>query len=153
MTAEPVPPVTIPTQQSRYRVLIAGHVRPLRRAYTHVLLGHGFDVTSAADGAEALEMLDAACPDVILAEALMPVLDGIMLIEALRGRDVPVPVVVAAEDESLRAQAMRAGAHGYLVVPFGPQALLAALSGPAARGRMLRDRAPVARGRHRRGAA
>lgn len=143
----------IPTQQSRHRVLLAGHVRPLRRAYTHVLLGHGYDVTSTVDGAEALEMLDAARPDVILAEALMPVLDGIGLIETLRGRQIPVPVIIAAENESLRGQSLRAGAHGYLVVPFGPQALLAALSRPAARGRLLRERIPAPRDGRGRGAA
>lgn len=147
MTTPHVPDVTsIPTQRTRHRVLLAGHRPPLRRAYAHVLLAGGYDVTTAADGAEALELLDAARPDVILAEASMPVLDGISLVRLLRAQVIRVPVVLTADDRSQRRQARQAGADGYLVAPFGPQALIAALAGPAIRGRVLRDR-PVARRR------
>lgn len=153
MTTPYPPHAAIPARRSRHRVLLAGHRPVLRRAYAQVLLAHGFDVTSAADGAEALELLDAARPDVVLAEATMPVLDGISLVRAMRVQAVWIPVVVVAENEALRRCALRAGADGYLVAPFGPQALVASLGDPAARGRLLRDAPPRRRPARRRGVA
>ena len=66
------------------RVLVADGVAPTRWSYVGLLRGAGARVTEARDGVEALELARAQRPDVILADMVMPRLDGLGLCAALR---------------------------------------------------------------------
>jgi len=97
-----------------------------------ILSGSGYRVTAAANGAEALEKVRAELPDMIVADILMPVMDGFELCRAWRAdellKDVPFVFYTATytdpRDEQL---AMRLGADRFLVKPQEPDVLLATL--------------------------
>jgi two-component system chemotaxis sensor kinase CheA len=78
-----------------------------------------YSVSEAVDGADALQVIARACPDLLLTDLDMPVMDGLTLIERVRGNQATahLPVVVfstrgSAEDEH---RALQAGANVYLV--------------------------------------
>jgi two-component system, chemotaxis family, chemotaxis protein CheY len=83
----------------------------------------------AANGAEALEAIRAAAPDIVLSDWNMPQMSGFELIQALRaeGNPVKVGLVTSESDPGLREQALQAGALFVLAKPFTPDAVKAAL--------------------------
>ena len=91
-------------------------------------------VGEARDGVEALEQTKKLLPDVVLMDLLMPVMDGIRAIEAIR-REIPETEVVALtsvlEDVSI-AEAVRAGAIGYLLKDTEAHELRRAIKAAAA---------------------
>ncbi|HUA94591.1 MAG TPA: response regulator transcription factor [Acidimicrobiales bacterium] len=100
------------------RVLIADDQRVVRDGLATIVGGFpGTEVVGlAADGVEALELLEATGPDVVLMDLRMPRLDGVEATRAIHERHGAVPVVVLttyADDESVVA-ALSAGAVGYL---------------------------------------
>lgn len=74
-------------------------------------------VADASDGDEALEVIGRSTPDVVLLDLRMPRRDGIATLQALRGRgdETPVLVLTTFDDDELVLQALRSGAHGYLL--------------------------------------
>lgn len=74
-------------------------------------------VGHAADGDEALVLVERHRPDVLLLDLRMPGRDGLATLTALRerGDEVPVLVLTTFDDEELVLDALRAGAHGYLL--------------------------------------
>ncbi|MFG2062385.1 response regulator [Micromonospora sp. NPDC048871] len=74
-------------------------------------------VGEAADGREALAVIERTAPDVILLDLRMPRFDGIWTIEQLQaaGIDIPVLVLTTFNDDALVLAALRAGARGYLL--------------------------------------
>lgn len=90
-----------------------------------ILSGEGYDVMSAASGAEALEAVARQHPLLILLDMRMPVMDGWAVARALRGQGISVPIVVMTAAESAKRWADEVGAQGYLAKPFGLDELLA----------------------------
>ena len=88
------------------------------------LEGEGLTVRTAANGAEALEMLDEVAPALILLDMRMPVLDGWGFAERLRERQSSYPIVVMTAAESARRWAEEIGATGYIAKPFDVNELL-----------------------------
>ncbi len=88
-----------------------------------------FDCERAENGAEALERLQVAVPDVVVTDVMMPVMDGADLLDEIRARPelagVPVIVLTAVAEHSLRLQLLGAGAQDFLTKPFEPEELLA----------------------------
>jgi diguanylate cyclase (GGDEF)-like protein len=82
----------------------------------------GFRVEEAADGAQALSMLKRLKPDVILMDAVMPVMDGFTACakvqELPEGRSIPVLMITALEDNSSVERAFAAGASDYIPKPI-----------------------------------
>jgi CheY-like chemotaxis protein len=76
------------------RVLVVDHDPDVRRLARRVLEQHGYTVTTAGDGVEALARIDLASPDLLLADLMMPRLDGLSLIDQLRQRDVAFPIMI-----------------------------------------------------------
>jgi PAS domain S-box-containing protein len=99
------------------------------RDYVQRLLGAHFDVETAPDGERALDLARRAPPDLVLADVMMPRLDGFGLLRSLREdpatRDVPVILLSARAGEEARVEGLAAGADDYLVKPFGARELLA----------------------------
>jgi len=133
------------------RVLIADDQRVVRDGLATIVGGFpGSEVVAlAADGAEALELVAATTPDVVLMDLRMPHLDGVEATRAVHERHPGIPVVVLttyADDESIVA-ALSAGAVGYLTKDAARddirRALEAAVAGqavldPAAQAALLR---------------
>src|SRR4051794_41427347 len=83
----------------------------------------GFAVVCASGGRAALEAVKAVRPAVVLLDLTMPDLDGLDVLERLRGAgdDVPVCVLSAREQVSDRVRGLEAGADDHLVQPLAPE--------------------------------
>jgi PAS domain S-box-containing protein len=126
----------------RGRVLVADDNADLRQ-YLKRLLGARHDVSVVSDGEAALRAVREAPPDLVLADVMMPRLDGFALLERLRGdpktRDVPVILLSARAGEESRVEGLEAGADDYLVKPFGARELLARVDGHLQLARLRRE--------------
>ncbi|HVK93997.1 MAG TPA: EAL domain-containing protein [Noviherbaspirillum sp.] len=104
------------------QVLIVDDDRSTRSSLRHTLQRDGFRVEEAADGAQALQMLKRMQPDVILMDAVMPVMDGFTACARVRemsnGRAIPVLMITALEDNVSVERAFAAGASDYIPKPI-----------------------------------
>jgi DNA-binding response OmpR family regulator len=87
----------------------------------------GFEVSVAADGAQALEMVAANKPDVLVLDVLMPRIDGREVLRQLRsaGNWIPILLLTQVGEAGERAMALEEGADDYLNKPFDPHELVA----------------------------
>ena len=117
---------------ARPRVLLADDNADMR-GYLGSLLAGTYDVRAVGDGAAALAAARAQVPDLILADVMMPELDGFALLRALRAdpatREIPVMLLSARAGEESAIEALHAGADDYLVKPFSARELLARVRG------------------------
>ncbi|MGH8670507.1 MAG: putative bifunctional diguanylate cyclase/phosphodiesterase, partial [Burkholderiales bacterium] len=108
-------------------VLIVDDDRGMRIALRNAMERGGFQVEEAADGAQALSICERLSPDVVLMDAVMPVMDGFTACSKLRqlpGRsDLPVLIVTALDDEASVERAFAAGASDYIPKPVHFQVL------------------------------
>ncbi|MEZ5092740.1 response regulator transcription factor [Nocardioides sp.] len=114
---------------ARPRVLVVDDDQAVRESLRRSLEFNGYDVTMAADGAQALAGVGTANPDVVVMDVMMPTLDGIAATKALRaaGNDVPILVLTARDAVGDRVEGLDAGADDYLTKPFALAELLARL--------------------------
>jgi two-component system chemotaxis response regulator CheY len=89
------------------------------------LSSEGYRVLMAANGKEALEILDREHPSVILLDLMMPVMDGWQFVQELehRGRR-DVPLLILSADRSVQGHAQQLRANGHLAKPFDLDELL-----------------------------
>ena len=89
---------------------------------------HGFEVMEANDGREALECISEFRPQLVVTDLMMPVMDGVELIERLRAdpetADVPVVAITADATEQAERKARAAGAVDFITKPIDLPALL-----------------------------
>lgn len=109
------------------RVLVVDDSKVIRQLIRVNLELEGFEVVTAADGAECLEMVQQVRPDVVTLDVVMPRLDGLRTAARLREdpetRDLRIAIVSACTHLDLeRGEA--AGVDGYLGKPFEPVALV-----------------------------
>ncbi|MFE5396182.1 SpoIIE family protein phosphatase [Streptomyces sp. NPDC056568] len=125
--ADPSGYATAPTVSAR--VLVADDNADMREYLTRLLDGAGYEVDTADDGLAALEAVRADAPDLVISDVMMPGLDGLGLVAALRTdpRTVSVPVVLlsARAGQEASIEGLQAGADDYLVKPFAAAELLA----------------------------
>ncbi len=109
----------------RQRVLIVEDDAPARRGMADLLSLWGYEVATAGDGAEALERAAEEPPAVVVSDLVMPGMDGLALLTALRVDHPDVPVVMLTGQGSIETavQAMKEGAYDYLTKPLDPARL------------------------------
>ncbi|MDF3983540.1 sigma-54 dependent transcriptional regulator [Luteibacter sp. PPL201] len=102
------------------RILVVDNEAKMRRILELSLKAMGHEVAQAADGQEALGMIDAGAFDLVLTDLRMPRLDGIGLLTALRDADNDVPVIVMTAYGTIETAvaAMKVGAADYIIRPF-----------------------------------
>ena len=104
------------------RVVIADDSRVMRQIVIRTLrqAGYDWDITEAADGALALEVVTEEQPDLVLSDWNMPNMTGIELLRALRagGDDVPFGFVTSEGSPEMRGEAEAAGALFLVAKPF-----------------------------------
>jgi DNA-binding response OmpR family regulator len=124
------------------RILIADDNADMRD-YLQRLFGQSYQVEVVADGRAALERIQANPPDLVLADVMMPELDGFGLLAAIRGdathRSIPVTLLSARAGEEARIEGLRAGADEYLVKPFSARELLACVASQLQLSRFRRE--------------
>lgn len=109
-------------------ILVAEDYKPLLLAIQSILEAEGYAVLAASNGEEALRLMERVRPDLILADIMMPGMNGYAFLEAVRSRpewsSIPFIFLSArAEQEDLeKGKAM--GVTGYLIKPFEPQELI-----------------------------
>ncbi|GAA2429333.1 SpoIIE family protein phosphatase [Streptomyces macrosporus] len=111
------------------RVLIADDNADMREYLTRLLTDAGYRVDAVGDGREALEAVRATTPDLVVSDVMMPRMDGLELVAALRAESrtasVPVLLLSARAGQEASIEGLRAGADDYLVKPFAAAELLA----------------------------
>ena len=123
-----------------YRVLIVDDEPVIRLDLRTMLEAMGHEVVGEADnGADALQLARTLQPDLVIADLMMPEMDGIELSRRLaKERIAPVLVLTAYSEPEMVAGADRAGVLGYLVKPFREADLAPAIQVAISRYRELR---------------
>ncbi len=110
------------------KVLLADDDPQLVRALRITLAAHGYDVVTAPDGAAAITLAAQEHPDIVVLDLGMPRLDGVRVIQALRGwSEAPILVVSGRTGSGDKVEALDAGADDYVTKPFQIDELLARL--------------------------
>jgi DNA-binding response OmpR family regulator len=91
-----------------------------------ILNGAGYETFGAVTGGDALRVLEAESPDVVLLDLKMPGLHGVDVLRRLRmvPPDVPVIIVSGQADDELVRTTLKRGARDYLPKPVNPEHLL-----------------------------
>jgi PAS domain S-box-containing protein len=117
-----------PTGIAIGRILLVGDSADMRVYVGRLLTDAGFAVDVAADGVEAIDAARANTPELILADIMMPRMNGVELLQAVRGderlRVVPFIMLSARTGEESRGEDLDAGADDYLIKPFSANELL-----------------------------
>ena len=99
-----------------------------RRSLAEFVKDLGYEVRMARDGIEAIEMIEAVKPDIILADLEMPRMNGLELTSHIRSKantkDIPVIMITSRSTEKHREMADAAGVNSYLTKPFSEDELL-----------------------------
>lgn len=108
------------------RILIADDEREMAQLLGHLMRREGLTPLLAQDGAEALQLVRARAPDVLLADLRMPGMDGMELMRQAKDLDPGLPVILITAFADVRGavDALRAGAHDYLAKPFEHQQVI-----------------------------
>jgi two-component system copper resistance phosphate regulon response regulator CusR len=122
-------PAPTGAQSPGMRVLVVDDSDRVRKTLASGLRAHGMAVETAADGAEALTLLNGLAFDVTVLDLMMPRVDGTQVLKALKARSAkPRILVLSARDQVQdRVDALNLGADDYLVKPFAFEELLARL--------------------------
>jgi DNA-binding NtrC family response regulator len=123
------------------RVLIVEDDASARRGLTELVRAWGHDAESAADGQEGLERITTYRPAVVLADMVMPRLDGLGLLRSVKDQLTELTFILITAQGSIETAvtAMKEGAYDYLTKPVDPQRLRLVLSHVAERESALRD--------------
>jgi class 3 adenylate cyclase len=120
------------TELSGGRVLVVDDDRVNRMLLTRSLEREGHRVRCAENGVEALELLHDDPCDVVLLDIVMPELDGVSVLEHVKGdpalQDVPVIMISGVDDTESVVRCIEIGADDYLPKPFDPVLLRARIS-------------------------
>ena len=108
------------------RILIADDEHEMAQLLGHLMHREGLTPLLAKDGAEALQLIRAGDPDVLLADFRMPDMDGMELMRKAKDLDPGLPVILITAFAEVRGavEALRAGAHDYLAKPFEHQQVI-----------------------------
>src|SRR3954451_2683923 len=109
------------------RVLVVDDDPQLREALTRALELDGYDVTTANNGAQALDAVAHDRPDVMVLDVMMPYVGGLDVCRTLRERRdrLPILVLTARDEVGDRVAGLDAGADDYLTKPFALEELRA----------------------------
>ncbi|MDP1801005.1 MAG: ATP-binding protein [Bacteroidota bacterium] len=111
-----------------YQILLVEDDKDILDFNANFLEQNKFKVLKATNGKEAVELLEKTLTDLIISDLMMPELDGIGLLKAVKNNaqynHIPVIILSAKASPESRMEALRSGAQGYLPKPFLPDELL-----------------------------
>jgi DNA-binding response OmpR family regulator len=122
--------------RTKPHVMVVDDEPMVREVIISYLERDGYRVTGVADGATALRTVEAARPDLIVLDLMLPQVDGLAVLAQVRkSTDVPVIVLTARGEEPDRVLGLELGADDYVVKPFSPRELAARVSSVLRRAR------------------
>ncbi|ROT29722.1 response regulator [Micromonospora sp. HM5-17] len=132
------------------RVLVVDDEPQILRALGINLRARRYEVALAGDGGAALRMAASHRPDLVVLDLGLPDMDGVEVIQGLRGwTNVPIIVLSGRAGSQDKVEALDAGADDYVTKPFGIDELLARVRAVTRRAAGVGEEAPVVRiGRH-----
>ena len=108
------------------KVLVVDDEKPISDIIKFNLTKEGYDVVTAADGREALDMYNDENPDLVLLDQMLPEVDGIEVLRQIRSKsDIPVIMVTAKDSEIDKVLGLEMGADDYVTKPFSNRELVA----------------------------
>ncbi len=122
-------------ERASARVLVVDDDPSILDTVSSILMGEGYEVMSAAGGAEALTLSHSWHPTLVLLDMRMPIMDGWAVARALHESGSRVPIVVMTAAENARRWADEIGAAGHLAKPFALDDLIACVERHSARER------------------
>lgn len=110
-------------------ILVADDKKSMREFLTEALRKQGYQVFTAGDGEEALEVFRVNLPDLVITDVRMPKLDGIKLLQLIKEIDNEVVVIVITAFGTIETavEAMKKGAYDYITKPFSLDELMLVL--------------------------
>jgi len=113
-------------------VLIVDDSASLRMVVNAALTGAGYEVLEADDGPPALELLDGRKINLMVCDINMPLMDGLTVVKTMKERPkyrfTPVIMLTTEWTDEMKMKGKEVGAKGWLVKPFKPEQLLAAVA-------------------------
>ena len=109
-----------------FTILVVEDDQPLRKMMTAFLTLNGYKAIGAGDGEEALKVMESVLPDMVIADVMMPKMDGWQLTEAIRQSWSMMPIILVTARDSLedKRTGFAAGADDYLTKPLDLDELL-----------------------------
>ncbi|NPV69480.1 MAG: response regulator transcription factor [Firmicutes bacterium] len=109
------------------RVLIVDDEESIVRLVSFNLKKEGYTVLEARDGSDAVSVIEAANPDLVLLDVMLPEMNGLDVFRAIRsrGKETPVIFLTARDSEIDRVLGLELGADDYITKPFSPRELTA----------------------------
>ena len=111
------------------KILVVDDASFMRMKCSKMLTSNGHEVIEASTGAEAVENYKASRPDAVLLDITMPDMDGLQALKEIRKIDpnARIAMVTAMGQQSIVMEALKSGAQDFIVKPFDPERVLAAV--------------------------
>ena len=122
-------------------ILVVDDEKNTREALSKILSEDGYDVLSAADSYQALDLIGSDLPDLILADLKMPGMNGIELLSRIRvkGYDIPFVLMTAYGTVETAVAALKKGAEDYITKPVNMDALQSQIEKILSRRKMVQE--------------
>ncbi len=115
----------------KYKILVIDDSASVRQQVGDTLRNAGFGVDEATNGLEGKNAIEANAYACVICDVNMPFMNGIEMLEALEEsgskKDVPIVMLTTEGSRELIQKAKQAGASGWIVKPFKPELLVAAV--------------------------
>ena len=125
-----------------FQILIAEDDAQLRQMFCRVLQRSGFTPLPAADGQEALEILEREVVDLIVSDIMMPRVDGYELVQALRESGIQIPVLMITAKDRFQDMQMGflSGTDDFMVKPVNVNEMVLRINALLRRAKMISER-------------
>ncbi len=132
----PLPP------EARAKIVVADDDPTLLKTLAYILRGQGHEVVVVEGGERLLEVMEAERPDLVMLDIMMPKIDGLQLLERIRGSEawegLPVLMVSSMPPEDATARALGLGADDFVSKPFRVKELVARVTARLRQSRQFR---------------
>lgn len=112
-------------KMNKGKILLVEDSHIIQILVDNLLTDIGYDVTIVSDGLQAIKVINAESPDLLILDLMMPVMDGFALLEKLKGKiKFPIIIVTARSDFESIEKCIHLGATDYLIKPFNSTDLI-----------------------------
>ena len=128
---------------SKARIVVADDDKTLLKTLVYILKGQGHDVVPVEGGEHLMECLEREKPDLLMLDIMMPRVDGLQLLEKIRGdtrwQDLPVLMISSMQPEEATTRSLGLGADDFIAKPFRVRELVARVEARLRQSRALRQ--------------